>query len=120
MAAAVAPAGTVWRRHLRWALCRRTSEPLAFWLEPLTGLAAASLAAWLGFASTAAVGATIFAWLAAELLLASAKGWPRGAASLPAILLREALLPVLWLAALSTRHIVWGDRAVAVKAELRP
>ena len=35
------------------------------------------------------------------------------------MLVREALLPLLWLAALSTRRIVWGDRAVAVRAELR-
>ena len=113
-------AGAVWRRHLRWALCRRTSEPLAFWLEPLFGLPAAVLAAFLAFDTAPAVAATLLAWIAGELVLAFAKGWPHGPLSVPAILLREALLPFLWLAALSTRRIVWGDRAVAVKAELRP
>jgi len=111
---------SVWGRHLRWALCRRTTEPLAFWLEPMTGLAAACLAAWLAFASSALLAATLLAWVVVEIGLALAKGWPAGPLSLPAILLREALLPVLWLAALGTRTIAWGEQAVPVSSGRRP
>ena len=110
----------VWQRHLRWALCRRTAEPLAFWLEPFTGLAAACLAVWLAFAGPVLLALTLLAWLTVETALALAKGWPVGPLLLPAILLREALLPVLWIAALLTRRIVWGDQAVPITSGRRP
>jgi ceramide glucosyltransferase len=111
----------LWDRHRRWALCRRMEEPVLFTLEPFvcavaTSLAAALAARDLGFAPAVAALATLAAWVGVELLLCAAKGWPLRPATPLAILLREALLPVVWVAALLTRRIEWGGAVIALDA----
>lgn len=106
----------VWRRHLRWARCRRAEAPLAFALEPFAGAAAAALAAALfvpavGLPSLLGVAATAGAWVAAETLLAALKGWHLSRWAPVAILVREAALPVLWTAALASRSAGWATPA---------
>jgi ceramide glucosyltransferase len=108
----------VWRRHHRWALCRRTEEPLAFAVEPFAGAAFASIAA--GLAAPAldlhpivAALSTITAWVVAECSLAAAKGWPLSSWTPPAILVREALLPALWVTALVSGRVRWREDEAA-------
>jgi ceramide glucosyltransferase len=110
----------VWRRHLRWAVCRRVEEPMAFHAEPLVGLVAACLAAWfgadwLGISWALLLAAAIVLWPLAEMILAILKGWPVTAGMPFAIILREMLMPVLWLAALLTREIAWGSTRIPVR-----
>lgn len=100
--------GFVWRRHLRWASCRRTEAPLAFAVEPWVGAAAACPAAALaapvaGVSPAAAMAVTILLWIIVEGALSLAKGWPFSWQTPAAILCREAALPFLWLAALLSR-----------------
>lgn len=115
----------IWRRHLRWAICRRLEEPVAFAAEPLTGLAAACVAASgaapaLGMSFAWAILATMPLWPAVEILLAACRGWPLAWATPLVILLREAVMPALWLRALAARRIVWGGRAMPLSAGRRP
>lgn len=120
----------VWRRHVRWALCRRLEAPHAFVGEPLVGLPAASLCAWLAApALPGLILATPLAWIGAECALAASRGWPLSVSTPAAILVREALLPLLWLTALWTRRVRWGSeimvigevrRAASEAASLRP
>jgi hypothetical protein len=51
-------------------------------------------------------------WILVECGLAGIKGWPLGPMTAPAIVVREALSPLLWLAALLTREIAWGNHPV--------
>jgi ceramide glucosyltransferase len=109
----------VFARHLRWAVCRRIEAPLAFAAEPACGLAAAAIAAalaapGLGLPAAAAALAVAFLWILVETGLAALKGWPLSPGMAAAILLREAMLPAVWGAALATRRIVWGGRAIAL------
>jgi ceramide glucosyltransferase len=109
----------VWRRHHRWALCRRREEPLAFAAEPFAGAAFASIAA--GLAAPAldlhpqvAALSTVMAWVVAECSLAAAKGWPLSCWTPLAILLREALLPALSITVLASGHARWrGDESTS-------
>ena len=78
----------------------------------LLGLGAAVAA--LGFAVT--MPAMIFAvvWYMPEMLLVRAAGWPR---TLPALLLRDALLPAVYVAGLLGRSFEWhGRRMVTAPA----
>jgi ceramide glucosyltransferase len=108
----------VWRRHHRWALCRRREEPLAFAVEPFAGAAFASIAAALAAPAldlhplVAAV-STIMTWLVAECSLAAAKGWPISYSTVPAILVREAVLPALWATALASGRVGWREDEAA-------
>jgi ceramide glucosyltransferase len=92
----------VWRRHRRWALCRRREEPAAFLAEPACGLLAVALcgalaAPELGLDPPLVAVSTILLWLAAETTLTLLKGWPLPPALPLAILIREAAMPALWL-----------------------
>ena len=111
--------GQIWQRHLRWAICRRLEEPLAFAAEPLTGLPAACLAAFagaafLGLPAMSLLVLTILLWPAAECVLAWRKGWPLIWAMPFAVLLREVIMPALWLNALLARRLAWGTATIAL------
>jgi ceramide glucosyltransferase len=117
----------VWRRHHRWALCRRREEPLVFAVEPFAGAAFASIAAALaapalGLHPLVAALSTIMAWLVAECSLAAAKGWPLSYSTVPAIIVRELLLPALWARALASGRARWREdeagSAVAPRLDL--
>ena len=115
-------AADVWRRHLRWALCRRMEEPAAFAAEPFAGAAFAALAAVLAAPAFAlhplgAALATLSAWIVAECSLARLRRWPLSLFTPAAILVREAVLPLLWAAALATGRVGWGDGEVAVSPD---
>ncbi len=106
----------VWARQVRWARLRRVSFPLCFALEILSGgvwpavllgLAAhlAGLPLWLGF---------VFAgvWYGAEALFALALGWHWNWRSPLLGLLRDFLLPVLWVEGWRGRNFQWRGNAM--------
>jgi ceramide glucosyltransferase len=115
----------IWRRHLRWAICRRLEEPLAFFAEPLTGLLAACVAGCgvayvLDLPAARLLAATIVLWPLVETALAALKGWPLAWTTPLAILARELAVPLLWLNALLARRIVWGSASIPIPARRRP
>jgi ceramide glucosyltransferase len=113
-------AGEVWARQLRWARLRRVSFPLLFLPELLVGsalpCAALGIAALAhGLAAAAAGIALLLAiWVAAEAALARAVGWHFTPRTALAALLRDLLLPALWVAAWLGADYVWrGNRITA-------
>lgn len=109
----------VWHRQFRWMVCRRREEPLAFALEPLCGALAAAAAGagaapLVGVPAWAAMLGTLALWSAAEALFLVLKGWGVRPASPIAWLLREFLMPAMWLRALTTGTVRWGDLTLDV------
>jgi len=110
----------VWNRQFRWMVCRRHEEPLAFALEPFCGAIAAAAAgggaaAIFGVPAWAMVLGTLAVWFAAEGVFLALKGWGLRPASPAAWLLREALMPAMWLRALTTSTVRWGDLRLDVR-----
>lgn len=110
-------AGEVWLRQLRWARLRRITFPLMFVPELLTGcafpvLAAAFLAAHYGVAIVPAMTLLVVAWLGAEIMLARIAGWHMSPRLIFAFLLRDLVLPVLWVAAWIGSDFTWRGNAM--------
>ncbi len=102
----------VWRRQLRWARLRRATFKWFFVPEILTGSALPLIACgWAAAAAGASVPGAVLAlavlWYGSEAMLARAAGWHLSVRS-PAIwMLRDVLLPVLWVHAWIGSSFVW-------------
>jgi len=77
-------------------------------------IACALLAAAMDWPVTSVLGAFLFAWYLAEAVLAHAAGWHLSARSVALLLLRDLLLPVLWLAAWAGNEFVWRGTPMRV------
>jgi ceramide glucosyltransferase len=114
-------AGEVVSRQLRWARLRRASFPLCFLPEILTGgllplLAALSLAAMTGHSLIATAVAFAAPWYGAEMVLAFAAGWPISIRTPFVAMLRDLMLPAIWITAWGTNGFVWrGNRMRAAE-----
>jgi ceramide glucosyltransferase len=113
--------GEILARQLRWARLRRVSFPLLFLPELLMGSVLPSLALVLALAdygftvSMAAVLLLLAIWLGAEAVLARAVGWHFTPRTAMALLVRDLLLPALWIAAWLGNDYVWrGNRVTAM------
>jgi len=109
----------VWNRQARWAKLRRSSFGLYYMLEagagPLIPFACAAVvaaAAELPVASVLAVFGVL--WYGAEMLLAAAAGWPIPLLFPIHAMLRDLLLPVLWVMGFSHRGFVWRGNAMTI------
>lgn len=118
-------AAAVWARQLRWARLRRMSFVWLFLPEAIVGsffpaLALAWVAPAFGMNPAAAVVAMLALWVGAELALAHCAGWRVSARLIPALLLRDLLLPALWIGAWLGDGFVWrGTAMVAARASNR-
>ncbi len=108
----------VWKRQLRWARLRRASFPLYFLPEILTGatlpVAAVIALAATGMLPVVAPPVYLAAWYSAELLMSRAFGWPSGWRIIPAMMIRDLLLPVLFVAAWFGSGFEWRGNAMTV------
>ncbi len=99
----------VWQRQLRWARLRRASFPALFLPEILAGLLPPLIAFNIG-ASLAglplilAVPGFMALWYLPEIALCRLAHWPR---SLRAMLLRDLLLPIIFIAGLTGSSFEW-------------
>ena len=96
----------VWSRQVRWARLRRVSFPWLFAPELFVGAAfpaaaAGIAAAGFGANAIATVAGFLLLWFGAELGLAYRGGWRQSLRFALALPVRDLLLPVLWVAALS-------------------
>jgi ceramide glucosyltransferase len=112
----------VWGRQLRWSRVRRDGFPVIFAAEIVQGpflalLALCALVA-LGAAPGWSLALLALVWYGPELWLARAQGWPAGSRDLAAMLLRDALLPAVWIATFGARGFTW--RGTAMSAEEVP
>lgn len=106
---------TVWTRQVRWAKVRRLGYLTYFLPEILAGATLPFLAVLV----MVAVGAPLWTlpaflalWYLPEYALAAAGDWPRQPADLAAWAVRDALLPVLWLAAWRGNSFEWRGNAM--------
>lgn len=114
----------VWKRHVRWARLRRASFPVFFAPELLAGLLPPLLALMIGLAGTdvnlpLVALAFAAAWYLPELLLLRVAGWPR---SLSALLLRDMLLPLIFIAGCAGSSFEWHGKVMTAsrKADVSP
>ena len=105
-------AAEVWRRQQRWARLRRGTFPLFFVPEALAGalvpVIAAGIAADIaGYSALAAAAAFAAIWYGGEMLMALACGWPVSRYFLACAMLRDLMLPLLWLDAWRANTFEW-------------
>ena len=114
-------AAEVWARQLRWARLRQASFKRYYALEILVGsvaplAACAYVLAALGLPLGSLI-ALAAIWYGAEAALAYAAGWYLSARSPAAWILRDLLLPLLWIGGWLGRGFVWrGNQMRAAKS----
>lgn len=102
----------VWMRQLRWAKVRRDGFPRLFLLEPLNGGLVPLALAWLVWGPFAAL-CVAGLWYGAEVALSRRSGWSLGPWSLPMMLARDLMIPLLWAASYGKRGFQWRGNAMA-------
>ena len=113
----------VCNRQVRWLVIRRLNHPLVFVGELAIGGAVALLMAALG-ASTfgldpmTALVITAGVWYAVEAALVAAQGWHLSPILPLAWVVRDLVVPAMWLAAAVTRKMVW--RGTVFTSRRRP
>ncbi len=115
----------VWRRQTRWARLRRASFLHLFLPEGLSGavLPAAALAfvaSSVGWPLWESLGAFAALWYGAEMALAQAAGWHLSVLSPLIAILRDLLLPWLWLDGLVGTDFVWRGNAMSIAEDAEP
>jgi ceramide glucosyltransferase len=114
----------VWNRQLRWARLRRASFFMYFLPEILSGgvlpmIGIAVLAHAFSLPLALSVGSFGTVWYGCEMLLAAAAGWHLPAAYPLYGLMRDLLLPVLFVSALKGNAFVWRGNEMQVE-RMRP
>jgi ceramide glucosyltransferase len=118
-------AAEVWARQIRWARMRRDTfkpyfimECLAGSIPPLTACAICMLAA--GLPVTGLLAALAVIWYGAELLLAHLAGWHLSWRSPLSMMIRDLLLPALWLTSWLDDEFVWRGNKMRVAGQGLP
>lgn len=110
---------SVWNRQVRWARLRRSSFKQYFVLEVISGgfapIAATGFLAATGSIPLLAPVAFAAVWYSAEVLLARLAGWHLSARSLPAFVLRDLLIPPLWVLAWTGNSFNWRGNAMRIE-----
>jgi ceramide glucosyltransferase len=117
-------AGEVWNRQLRWARLRRASFLIYFLPEILSGgvlpmICAAILAYAFGWPVLLFISAFVLFWYGGEMLLAAASGWHVSPLHPFYGLIRDLMLPALFVAALRGNDFIWRGNAMQVE-RMRP
>lgn len=111
----------VWNRQSRWARLRRVGLKTLFLPELALGglfpLLAALLFVLLGGFSLLWVLAFFVAWYGLETVLAKAAGWPISPKAVLAMVLRDVLLPGIWLSAWSNGSFVWHGTVMTTRQD---
>ncbi|MGZ8324480.1 MAG: ceramide glucosyltransferase [Rhodoplanes sp.] len=112
----------VWRRQSRWARLRRACFPHFFLPEIATGgifpmIALGVFAQAMDWPTTPLVLALALAWYGGEIALARAAGWHMSPLYPVQALLRDLLLPILWLDGLFGSKFNWRGNAMSVAVD---
>lgn len=101
-----------WDRHVRWARLRRATFPMIFALEAICGVFPVLF--FLALSSVFSLGQLLIAmilvvafWYCVEFALARALAWRTNKWFLPACLVRDAMLPVFYIAAWRSGGFEW-------------
>jgi len=117
-------ASEVWNRQLRWARLRRASFFIFFLPELFSGgalptICAAIVAHAFGWPVFVCIGAFMLFWYCSEMALAAASGWHVSTLHPFYGLIRDLMLPVLFVSALRGNDFVWRGNAMQVE-RMRP
>jgi ceramide glucosyltransferase len=109
----------VWRRQVRWARLRRATFPAYYALELLSTpvwptIAVALAAEEFGLSPWSAVLAVAALWYGAEALLAHFAGWHLSGRLIAACLLRDLMLPLLWVEGWRASGFSWRGNQMTV------
>jgi ceramide glucosyltransferase len=112
----------VWLRQLRWARMRRKAFPLFYALEIVAGvalpcLASAFAAFMLDFNVAAAILGVAVAWYGPEALLARRNKWHFSWRMPLLFMLRDLMLPVIYIDAWCIDHFVWHGNEMTLREE---
>lgn len=113
----------VWRRQTRWARLRRASFPMFYAPELLTGglpplAAIVFLAMQADMPPLAAASAFLAVWYGGEMWLVRTAQWPCSPRTLLCAMLRDLMLPVLWMNAMLGNGFEWrGNEMSAIERE---
>ena len=118
------PVRDVWRRQMRWARLRRSSFPLVYAPEALSGgffpLTGAAVLVAMGALPIGWFIGLVIAWYGAELLLARRYDWPVSLRILGLMIVRDLLLFPLWIVGWTGNTFVWRGNAMDIKDERTP
>jgi len=111
--------GDVWDRQVRWARLRRDSFTSFYCLEATSGavlplIAALFIAIASGYSVIGAAALFLTIWYGAEILLCAAAGWHLPLLYPVHAMLRDALLPVLWVEGWREATFVWRGNAMTL------
>jgi len=117
-------AADIWNRQVRWARLRRASFLAYFLLEALSGsllpmIALACVAPSVGLSPALSVGSLAVVWYGGEMALAAVAGWHLSVLSPLYGMVRDLLLPVLFVNALRGDDFVWRGNEMQVE-RMRP
>ncbi len=109
----------IWSRQIRWARLRRVTFPMFFLPEILTGslfsILAGAYAAWAnGYSPVLAAVLLLLIWFAAEVQLALGAGWRFSLVSPLAWLVRDFMLPLMYVTAWLSNDFVWRGNEMDV------
>jgi ceramide glucosyltransferase len=115
----------VWSRQMRWSIVRRDGFPWLFQMEFANGALVGTLALAGALGLTGLSMAWLWPWLAAwygaEVAVARRRGWPMGWRDLAMLPVRDAMLPLIWMATLRRQHFEWrGNVLRPGAADARP
>jgi len=108
----------IWKRQVRWARLRRATFPLHYAAEILAGPVPPLFALLLGanvtgLGTMSLVFAFLMLWYLPEGILSRAARWPR---LFPAMLLRDLMLPVLFIAGCAGSSFEWHGHRIGSPA----
>lgn len=114
--------GEIWSRQIRWARLRRVTFPLFFAPEILIGAAVplvlALYAAWsLGLSIPLVAAGVLAAVYLPEYALALAKGWQASPRLVAAMLVRDAILPAVWLRGWLGGAVNWRGNEMDIRTK---
>jgi ceramide glucosyltransferase len=107
----------VWSRQVRWARLRRAAFPGHYALEILTGILPPLLLLALLIGAglhPAWMIAFLALWYGCEAALSALAGWRLRPRSLLAFMMRDAMLPAIWIAGWTRGRYVWRGNTVDV------
>ncbi len=101
----------VWQRQVRWARVRRDGFPTLFAAEILSGGAAPALALTVlilsGVVSWLTLPVFAVVWYGAEWIVAARAGWSASAGQIGSWVLRDLLIPAIWIVSFGSRGFDW-------------
>lgn len=113
----------VWRRQVRWAQLRRSGLPGIYAAEPVGAMATTAIVALL-LAATHSLPFFILPlllafWYGAELALIRTAGWPFSWRTPFAFVVRDLLVPVIWVAGWNGRQFDWRGTTISLTPRRR-